>query len=107
MQPGCYSCSLELSFQQNQEICVTVLNSAEAGGGRIVNLAGRRLNVESDLALTLGTPVKVEWNQTLLLGEIHEIRPGQLGIHIEHVLQDVDQLLRQRQAWTGQTPEES
>ena len=98
---------MELSFQQNQEIRITVLNSAEAGAGRIVNLVGRRLNVESDVALTVGTLVKVEWNHTLLLGEIYETRADRMGIHIEHVLQDVDQLLRQRQDWTGQASKDS
>jgi hypothetical protein len=98
---------MELTFQPDQEIVLTDLHSGDSMRGRMVSLEGRLLSVTATASLALGALVKVEWDHYMVLGEVQERQPeaGMLFIHIEHVLPDVDQLARQKQAWSGHREE--
>src|SRR5689334_10025216 len=81
----------ELRFQVNQNVRVTVLEPARAGiDGKIRNASGRGIGVELPERLAPGTAVKLDLDDSFLLGEVIYCRADgeswYAGIELEHAL---------------------
>jgi hypothetical protein len=81
----------EPRFEITQEISVTLLGDPEiVAPAKAINLSGRGMAFESSRPLPLGSAVKIELADTLLLGEVIYCRCDgtsyQVGIALEQAL---------------------
>ncbi len=95
--------SMELRSQPRLEtdepVQVTVLGESETKFlGRITNYSSRGLGLLADRPAPQGAAVKVEWGDTLLLGEVCYCHPeGEgfaIGLDVEHALYHTEELAR-------------
>jgi hypothetical protein len=89
----------QLRLKADEPVHVTVLGECETQlVGRITNYSANGMALEMDAELSLGTAVKVEWTNTLLLGEVCYCRPvGEgfaIGLRLEHALYNTSELAR-------------
>ncbi len=89
----------EPRVEADQPVQVTVLGSEEgAFSGRIGNLSGRGMRLLLDRSVPLDAAVRVEWNDTLALGEVcYAKRHGDVwavGLMLEHSLPQLAELDR-------------
>ena len=67
----------------------------------IADISGRGLRLRAAIAFAPGTLVRIDWNKTMLLGEVCYSQPeGQgfaLGLRLEHSLLHTESLERLRQ----------
>ncbi len=86
-------------YELDQQVTVTNLEDKLAVPGRLANFStnGVRFLVESQIPLR--SLVKVEWDSTLLLGEvIYCRREGSgysVGMELEHALYDIEKIAAQ------------
>jgi hypothetical protein len=78
-------------FETDQEVTVTLLGNAPfVVSGRVVNFSGKGICVRSPRALPPGAPLKIEFSDTLLLGEVVYCRGNDetydVGITVEQAL---------------------
>lgn len=97
-----------LTFRQSQPATVTVLDGSDArAGGTILDLDGKLLTMTSGLPIDVGTLVRVEWEQCLVLGEVIASEPADsttnLTVLVEHALEDLAALEEQRRQWAQPT----
>lgn len=81
----------EPRFTTNQPVIVTVLgNPDRVHAARICNASGRGLLIEMATDVPPGTPLKIEANDSILLGEAVYSRGGEnlylLGVELDQVL---------------------
>ncbi len=98
---------MELSYRQDQEVGVTVLNSPGfSTRGRIRGVAGRQIFLMTDEAVSRGSLVEIEWDHYLLLGEVRESdQEGRdLAVEVEHALSQIETLRNRRQIWLNPPP---
>src|SRR4051812_43252262 len=81
----------ESRFQVNQRVRVTVLEPARAGiEGKIRNASGRGIGIEMPERLATGDAVKIDLDDSFLLGEVIYCRADgngwYAGIELEHAL---------------------
>jgi hypothetical protein len=84
-------------WQTDEAVQVTVLGEKEASfQGRITNFSSYGIGLLADCPVAMGDAVKVEWDQTLLLGEVCHCRAVEkgfsIGLSLEHALYDTLQL---------------
>jgi hypothetical protein len=84
-------------WQTNEPVQVTVLGETETGfPGRITNFSSYGIGLLTDCPVAMGEAVKVEWGQTLLLGEVCHCKAVEkgfsVGLSLEHALYDTLQL---------------
>ena len=61
----------QLRLEADEPVHVTVLGECETTLlGRITNYSANGMAMEIDAKVSIGTAVKVEWSNTLLLGEV-------------------------------------
>jgi hypothetical protein len=94
---------MELRSQPRLEIDepvhVTVLGESETRFlGRIANYSGNGIGLFAEGPALEGSALKVEWRDTLLLGEVRYCRPeGEgyaIGLDVEHALYHTEELAR-------------
>ena len=83
----------------DEPVHVTVLGECDTKFlGRITNSSTRGIGLVIDRRVPLGSAVKVEWGNTLLLGEIRYCRPEgdgfAIGLDLEHALYQTEELAR-------------
>ena len=67
----------QLRLEADEPVHVTVLGECETTLlGRITNYSANGMAMEIDAKVSIGTAVKVEWSNTLLLGEVCYCRPA-------------------------------
>jgi hypothetical protein len=86
-------------LEANEPVQVTVLGQAEVRfAARITNCSGGSLELRSGRPVARGTAVKVEWGETLLLGEVHHCQDHAggftVGVSLEHALYHTEELAR-------------
>jgi hypothetical protein len=95
--------SMELRSQPrletNEPVHVTVMGESETKFlGRITDYSSRGLGLLADGPAPQGAAVKVEWGDTLLLGEVCYCHPeGEgfaIGLDVEHALYHTEELAR-------------
>ncbi len=96
----------------DQPVRLTLLGDAEnVIEGRIVNVSVNGVRLVTDRALRPGLPVKLEWGQTLLLGEVCycQWQNGHfaIGLELEHALYDTAELARLANRLLGRPAEET
>ncbi len=101
----------EPRHETDQNIQVTVLGRSELKiTGQIVNLSGKGARLMLGAPIPIGTAVKIEWNQTLLLGEVCYCRPEaggfSAGVELEHALLNTTELARLGRVLLGEQMEE-
>lgn len=97
----------EPRFDENRPVSVTVLREPQRElAGRIVNLSGRGMRIAVDAPVAAREPVKLEWDGTLLLGEVCYCEESggayALGLHLEHALFDTHELARLARRLAGE-----
>jgi hypothetical protein len=94
---------MPIHFDPEQPVSITVLAGAEAGQpargqAMIVALAGRRLRLECNIAVSPGMPLQIEWSGNLILGEVIDLveADGTLLVNVRYSLKaaDVEQMRR-------------
>jgi hypothetical protein len=83
----------------NESACATLLNGApEPFPVRIVNMSGTGMRILLERPLPQGALVKVDWEDTLLLGEVcycEAVETGYAaGLELEHALLQTGELAR-------------
>ncbi len=83
----------------DQPVTVTLLSNPEVRfAGRLVNWSGRGACVEIGTALPSGSLIKIEVEDTMLLGEaVHSRKEGErfeIGVKLEHVLYQTRELAK-------------
>ena len=86
-------------LETDEPVHVTVLGECDTKFlGRITNSSTRGIGLRIDRLVPLGSAVKVEWGQTLLLGEVRYCRPEgdgfTIGLDLEHALYHTEELAR-------------
>jgi len=86
-------------LQSNEPVHITVLGEYETTFlGRITNWTECGLGLLTEQPAPAGAAVKLEWNNTLLLGEVcycHPERDGfAMGVDLEHALYHTEELAR-------------
>jgi hypothetical protein len=81
----------ELRFEMHQELEVTVLGKNDLRtAAKVVNFSGNGLCLEINQTLCVGTAVRIEIADGLLLGEVVHCRKlltgAEIGIRLEHAL---------------------
>jgi hypothetical protein len=84
-------------WKTDELVQVTVLGETEIGfPGRITNFSSYGIGLLTESPIALGDAVKVEWSNTLLLGEVCHCRAVEkgfsVGLSLEHALYDTLQL---------------
>jgi hypothetical protein len=97
----------EPRLDENRPVRVTVLREPQRElAGRIENISGRGMRVVVDAPIAGRAPVKLEWDGTLLLGEVCycERAPGGygVGLQLEHALFDTHELARLAKRLAGE-----
>jgi hypothetical protein len=99
-------------YETDQQVSVTVLGQPEQKlAGWIVNKSGSGMRLEVPRPLAAGTLVKIEWEDTLLLGEAVYSEPYgdgyAAGVKLEHVLVGTESLARLAQRLLDEAPEQA
>jgi hypothetical protein len=89
----------QLRLEAGEPVHVTVLGEGEAQVlGRITNYSANGMCIVIDAKISIGAAVKVEWTDTLLLGEVCYCRPAgegfAIGLRLEHALYNASELAR-------------
>jgi hypothetical protein len=97
----------EPRFDENRPVRVTVLREPQRElAGRIENVSGRGMRIALDQPVPGREVVKLEWDGTLLLGEVCycEREPGGygVGVKLEHALFDTHELARLARKLAGE-----
>jgi hypothetical protein len=92
----------EPRFVADQSVVVTVLGDHEIQhAGRIRNASGRGLAIDMPCAVPPGTAIKIEFDDSILLGEAVFSKGGQgsylLGVELDQVLCGLSELGRRLQ----------
>jgi hypothetical protein len=87
----------EPRFETNQPVTVTNLeHPASRFPGHLVNFSNQGIRLCMAARLTPGTAVKVQWDGTMLLGEVIHCRPSEegyyAGLRLEDALYDTEAL---------------
>ncbi|MEX2260317.1 MAG: PilZ domain-containing protein [Bryobacteraceae bacterium] len=87
----------EPRLSASQEVTVTVLGEPDQKlNGHLTNFSGNGLRLVLPSRITPGSAIKVEWGQTLLLGEaVYCVAEGQgfaIGMELVHALYDTAEL---------------
>jgi hypothetical protein len=84
-------------WNSDEPVEVTVLGEHETVfPGRITNFSSSGVGLLTDVPVAMGAAVKVEWTDTLLLGEVRHCRAVEkgfcIGLTLEHALYNTLQL---------------
>jgi hypothetical protein len=101
----------QLRLEIDEPVHVTVLGECETKLlGRITNYSDFGMGLLIDRDVPLGAAVKVEWSQTLLLGEVCYCRKeGEgfaIGLKLEHALYNTSELARLAKRLLDESPQE-
>jgi hypothetical protein len=101
----------QLRLEADEPVHVTVLGECEAQLlGRITNYAANGMGLEIDAPVAIGAAVKVEWSNTILLGEVCYCRPAgegfAIGLRLEHALYNTAELARLAKRLLDEAPQE-
>ena len=100
---------MELNYHQDQAIAVTVLNGElYRTAGCIRRTAGRQMEITVEISIAPGSLIKIEWDEYLLLGQVHKADAANRGllVEVEHALPDTPLLLERRQDWLNPSARE-
>jgi hypothetical protein len=93
---------LELDPEQSASLTILTPDGAQTQSpAHILSTSGRRMTVVAEVIAPVGTPVKVQWSQYLVLAEILSVQEltRTLSLQIRHVLRTEDiEHIRQRWA---------
>jgi hypothetical protein len=97
----------EPRFEAEQIVRVTTLGEhAEEFLAQILNVSGTGMRLLVDRLVPAGMPLKIEWNQILLLGDVCYCQPAErgfaIGLELEHALLHTGELARLAQALLGE-----
>src|SRR6266851_2835498 len=86
-------------LEADEPVHVTVLGECETELlGRVTDYTAQGIGLVIDARVSVGTAVKVEWSNTLLLGEVCYCRPAgkgfAIGLQLEHALYNTIELAR-------------
>jgi hypothetical protein len=99
----------QLRLEIDEPVHVTVLGECETKLlGRVTNYSDYGMGLLIDREVPLGVVVRVEWSQTLLLGEVCYCRPeGEgfaIGLQLEHALYHTAELGRLARRLVDESP---
>lgn len=97
----------EPRFDAEQIVRVTTLGEhSEEFLAQIVNVSGTGMRLLVDRLVPAGMPLKIEWNQILLLGDVCYCQPAErgfsIGLQLEHALLHTGELARLAEALLGE-----
>jgi hypothetical protein len=98
---------MKLAVETGQAVVITLLDrSMRTIRGQVIKQAGKHVQVHAEMRLPLGSLVKVEWGDYLLMGEVREAEEtaGRATVAVEHALSGVCQFEQQRSAWANGAP---
>jgi hypothetical protein len=89
----------QLRLEADEPVHVTVLGECETKLlGRITNYSAHGMGLVIYSPVSIGAAVKVEWSNTLLLGEVCYCQPAgegyAIGLQLEHALYNTAELAR-------------
>jgi hypothetical protein len=89
----------QLRLEADEPVHVTVLGESETKLlGCITNYSAHGMGLVIDSPVSIGAAVKVEWSNTLLLGEVCYCQPAgegfAIGLQLEHALYNTAELAR-------------
>jgi hypothetical protein len=101
----------QLRLEADEPVHVTVLGEGEAQLlGRITNYSANGMAIVVGSKVSIGAAVKVEWTDTLLLGEVcYCRRVGEgfaIGLRLEHVVHNTSELARLAKRLLDELPQE-
>jgi hypothetical protein len=86
-------------FELDQPVIATDLDDRVHVPAKLANFSSHGIRLIVETRFKVGALLKVEWNGTLVLGEVIYCRPEQegfsVGVELEHALYDVENLARQ------------
>ena len=88
----------------DRSVAITVFGETDIGiRGRIRNISGRGIGLETGVPVAAGTALKVELDDSLLLGEVIYCRADgpvfYVGVELEHALNGLGELSRMVNAY--------
>jgi hypothetical protein len=91
----------ELNWKPGQSAELSVLGERASTGypAHILECSGKRMRVASELQVTGGAAVRLEWDGQLLLGQVLHTEPGGFWMEIHHMLLDSSDPTWQKNGW--------
>jgi hypothetical protein len=101
----------QLRLEADEPVHVTVLGESETKLlGRVTNYSAHGIGLVIEARVSIGAAVKVEWSDTLLLGEVCYCQPTQggfaIGLELEHALYNTSELARLAKRLLDEAPQE-
>jgi hypothetical protein len=101
----------QLRLETDEPVHVTVLGECETKLlGRVTNYSAHGMGLVIDAPVSIGEAVKVEWSNTLLLGEVCYCQPAEkgfaIGLQLEHALYNTSELARLAKRLLDEAPQE-
>jgi hypothetical protein len=101
----------QLRLEADEPVHVTVLGECETKLlGRVTNYSAHGMGLVVNGCVSIGAPVKVEWSDTLLLGEVCYCQlAGEgfaIGVQLEHALYNTAELARLAKRLLDDSPQE-
>ena len=98
----------EPRFEVNQPVEVTILGNPDTRmAGRVADISGSGMRLLIDRPVALGSAVRVDLANSLLLGEVcycrQEVALYAIGVRLEHLLTNIGDLARLMQALSEET----
>jgi hypothetical protein len=88
----------ELRFEPGQPVLVDVLTEERVSTGRIVNLSGRGACIAIERNVPVGAALRIDLNDSMLLGEVCHCRPVgseyHIGIELSQVIPSMTDLAK-------------
>jgi c-di-GMP-binding flagellar brake protein YcgR len=91
----------EPRIEVSQPVQVTILQKPETQlRGHVLNISGRGMRLLLDRPVTSGIPIKIRWENTLVLGEVcycqrlPEGKEFAVGLRLEHCLTNTVEIAR-------------
>ncbi len=100
----------QLRMEVDQPVRITLLDQPRrVQKGRLANLSGRGMRIVVGEAMPIDGAVKVDWDDTLVLGEVRYCVPESnqfvIGLELQHSLTELGSLVRLSESLLAKTRE--
>jgi hypothetical protein len=84
---------MDIRYQPGQPVNVSVLFPNESLTGRILDLSGRHAAIRLDRPLASGAPLRLDFDDSVIWGEVGSCRPAKEGVEVKFIVREAVPML--------------